>query len=72
MNFPENLANLINESTSDKLLEVLMLSGETEEIDTNLKSWTVTSVSETEIIINLTFEKPILVSSGDNPDILMM
>ena len=42
MKFPEDLASLINENTSDKLLEILMLNGDTEEIDKNLRSWTVT------------------------------
>ena len=41
MNFPENLKSLINEKTSDKLLEILLLNGDTEEIDNNLISWTV-------------------------------
>ena len=49
-----------------------MLNGDTEEIDNNLKSWTVTSVSGTEIVISLIFDKPILVSSGDYPDIILI
>ena len=72
MKFPEDLASLINENTSDKLLEILMLNGDTEEIDKNLRSWTVTSVSSTRIDISLTFEKPIIVSTGDFPDILLI
>ena len=72
MKFPEDLASLINENTSDKLLEILMLNGNTEEIDKNLRSWTVTSVSSTRIDISLTFEKPIIVSTGDFPDILLI
>ena len=42
MEFPEDLASLINESSSGKLLEILMINGNTEEIDKNLSSWTVT------------------------------
>ena len=49
-----------------------MLNGDTKEIDKNLKSWTVTSVSGTEIVISLIFNKPILVSSGDYPDIILI
>ena len=63
MKFPSDLASLINESgVHSKLLEVLMLNGDTKEIEKNLKSWKVTSVSETEIVISLIFDKPILVS----------
>ena len=62
MYFPENFASQINESTSEKLLEVLMLNGDTQEIDKNLKSWAVTSVSSSNIEISLGFEKPLLVS----------
>ena len=42
MKFPQNLVSLINENASDKLLEILMINGETKEIDKNLRSWTVT------------------------------
>ena len=49
-----------------------MLNGDTEEIDKNLKSWTVTSVSGTEIMISLIFDKPLLVSSDYYPDIIMI
>ena len=49
MNFPDNMfgfrRSLINEDISDKMLEVLMINGETEEIDDNLISWTVTKFS---------------------------
>ena len=54
MTFPENLASFINENTSntrdlsdsyDKLIEIIVLNGETNEIDKNLVSWTVISVS---------------------------
>ena len=54
MTFPENLTSFINESTSNtreltdsygELIEIIVLSGETNEIDKNLVSWTVISVS---------------------------
>lgn len=47
-----------------------MLNGDTEQTDINLKSWTVTSASSTKIEIKLTFENPVLVSTGFSPDIL--
>ena len=72
MKFPENLASLINENASQLLLEILLINGDTEEIDKNLRSWTVTSVSSTKIDIDLTFEKPIIISTGDFPDILLI
>ena len=35
-----------------------MVNGETDEIDRNLRSWTVTSVDSTKIDISLDFENP--------------
>ena len=72
MNFPENLASLINETDSKNMLEILMLNGDTLEIDENLISWSVISASSSKIDVNLVFEKPILVSSGDFSDILFI
>ena len=72
MRFPDNFAILINERSSDKLIEVYMLNGDTKEIDQNLSSWTVTSTSSTNINIILDFEKPILVSAGTYPDLLII
>ena len=72
MMFPDNLASMINEKSSDKLLEVLMLNGNSEEIDKNLRSWSVTSTSSSSIDVSLDFEKPILVSTGSYPDMLVI
>ena len=72
MKFPENFASLINERSSDKLIEIFMLNGDTKEIDQNLRSWTVISTSSTKINISLDFEKPILVSAGTYPDLLII
>ena len=72
MRFPDNLASQINENASDKLLEITMINGDTKKVDSNLKSWTVTKVSSTQIDINLIFEKPLLVSTGEFPDILLI
>ena len=33
MNFPDNMADLINKDISVKVFDILMLNGETEEID---------------------------------------
>ena len=49
-----------------------MLSYETEEPTNNLEAWEVTSASATEININLSFKKPLEVSQGDKPDILLV
>ena len=43
-------------------MEVLMINGDTEEIDNNFNSFSVTSVTSTEIKFALNFEKPINVS----------
>ena len=49
-----------------------MLNGDTNEIDNNLITWTVTQASSTKISISLTFDKPIIVSTGEAPDILFI
>ena len=72
MVLPENLASLINDSASNKLLEVVMINGDTQEIDSNLLQWTVTEASSSKINIRLTFEQPLLVSQGDAADILLI
>ena len=63
---------MINDKSSEKLLEVLMLNGDSEEIDKNLRSWSVTSTSSSSIDVSLDFEKPILVSTGSYPDMLVI
>ena len=49
-----------------------MTNGESQEIDQNLRSWTVVSVTFTQIKIRLDFENPILVSNGESPDVLFV
>ena len=49
-----------------------MLNGETGEIDENLISWNVTQINASKIDISLNFAKPIVVSTGDFPDTLMI
>ena len=81
MNFPDNLLDLINkqkrELSSDdegqiNPIKIVMINGDTQEIDTNLLQWTVTETSSTKINISLTFEKPLFVSQGDEADILLI
>ena len=71
MSFPKDFANEINESDNN-LVEVVMINGDTEKIDENLKSWSVTKVSSTGIEISLDFEKAIAVSTGYSPDLLII
>ena len=49
-----------------------MLNGDTEEIDNNLRLWTVISADSSQIDIRLDFEKPVYVSSGFDPDLLFI
>ena len=49
-----------------------MLNGDSYEIDSNMRSWTVTSADSTKINISLDFEKPIFVSTGEEPDLLFL
>ena len=80
MQLPDNIVGLINESerrrlaegTDNTLLEVMMLNGDSLEIDKNLNSWTVLSADSTQMTISLDFEKSINVSSGFSPDTLFL
>ena len=64
MQFPDNFVKLLTDSQEDaiKLIEIFQINGDTEQIDENLKAWTVNSVSSREIQISLEFDNPILVS----------
>ena len=81
INFPENFVSLINENAYDdrklsksygELIEILVINGDTEEIDKNLISWTVIKASSTKIDIGLAFKDPISVSAGYSPDLLFI
>ena len=54
------------------LLNVLMLSGDSLEIDDNLMSWEITDVTNKLIKVALEFAEPLKVSQGDSPDILVL
>ena len=47
------------------LIDIVMFKGEEEELDQNLGSWEIVSVSDTLIEIDLHFEEPLQVSQGD-------
>ena len=44
------------------LIDIVMFKGEEEELDQNLGSWEIVSVSDTLIELDLHFEEPLLVS----------
>ena len=58
LNFPST-EEFIKLNTDDYLLSMFMLSGETQEVDKNLSSWTILSVTENLITVKLEFEEPI-------------
>ena len=69
MNFPDTDTFILeNEERKFELLNVIMLSGDDEEIDDNLTSWTVKSVKSELINVKLEFRSPLEVSQGDYPD----
>ena len=74
MQFPDDIADLIigRKLYSEKLIEIIMINGDTEEIDENLVSWFVTSASATNIDIRTEYEKPLFVSTGYEPDFLIL
>ena len=47
------------------MLEVVMIKYETEEVDPNLKSWTLDSIDGSGINLSLEFDKVLEVSQGD-------
>ena len=74
MQFPDDIADLIigRKLYPEKLIEIIMINGDTEEIDENLVSWFVTSASATNIDIRTEYEKPLFVSTGYAPDFLIL
>ena len=74
MNFPEDLtARLKSRQTKSKgkrrlaeeapgLLQVVMVSDDSEAIDSNLADWSVNSFSSKHIDLSLAIQKPLLVS----------
>ena len=54
------------------LIDIVMFKGEEEELDQNLGSWEIVSVSDTLIEIDLHFEEPLLVSQGDQYEQLIV
>ena len=50
------------QNTNKKVLSVLMISGDTEEVDDNLIDWKLVSVGPTKLEIDLEFREPIQVS----------
>ena len=70
MQFPSKLELIaLNEESQNRLLDVTMLSGSEEGgIDDNLASWQITEVTSKQIDIELEFRQPLLVSTDDQPD----
>ena len=54
------------------LIDIVMFKGEEEELDQNLGSWEIVSVSDTLIEIDLHFEEPLQVSQGDQYEQLIV
>ena len=73
MRFPDQqtLINL-NKSSNNKLIDLIVLKGDSDELDENLKSWEIISVSSQLIEIDLEFEEPLYVSQGYNRDRLVV
>ena len=69
INLP-SLKNFItrNEEANHELLNVMMLSGDSEEIDENLIAWKITAVEPKQIRVELEFQSAIKVSQGEMPD----
>ena len=69
MDFPDlDEFNEENKMKNNKLLDIMMLSGDKEEFDGNLLSWKLVSISPTLMEVDLEFYKPLEVSQGDIAD----
>lgn len=63
MDFPSKSEFVdLNRRSDNALIDVAMINGDTEEIDENLTSWEIVSVSPQLIEIDITFAKPLGVS----------
>ena len=73
MRFPD-LQTLIdlNKSSNNKHIDLIVLKGDYDEPDENLKSWEIISVSSQLIEIDLVFEEPLYVSQGYKRDRLVV
>ena len=68
----KNKRFMAQEKTGSSLLILKMISFSTETIDENLFGWTVTDVSSREITVRLNFTKPLQVSQGEKPDLILI
>ena len=76
MMFPSNFTAILNDRnyTDPEKVRYLEMEMLTEEIETDrgsLISWNVTSVEPTLIKVDLKFDKPLYISQGKKPDILL-
>ena len=60
--------NKENNETKRKHLDILMISGDTNEFDSNLLSWKLIELTPTLMKIEIVFERPLEVSQGERPD----
>ena len=80
MDLPENFKEIVHESkhirnlqsSNEKVLSVLMISGDTEEVDENLVDWQLVTIDPEKLEIDLEFREPIQVSQGENPDRILI
>ena len=73
MSFPSKEEFIeLNKKLGNKLLDLVMMKGEEEEEDENLRSWQIISVDPKLIEVDLEFEKPIYVSQGEVADKLIV
>ena len=73
MEFPDTATFIEeNKNSNNKLLDMMMLSGDNEAIDPNLLSWVIVSVTTKAITVDLEFLTPLTVSQGDEPDKLIV
>lgn len=74
LQFADNFHDVINGARFSKkrFLDLHVISLEAERVDENLADWKVVKVDTWWIEIELTFKDPLLISSGFEPDILIV
>ena len=54
------------------LIDVILFDREEDKISDNLADWNISQVDSRSIVIDLEITRPLLVSQGDNPDLLLI
>ena len=74
MYLPNDFTEIVEASrnTTNKILDLMMIEGDTNNVDENLIGWKLVSATPSKLEIFLEFDEPIEVSQGSLPDKLLI